>query len=321
MRHRLTPGFTLIELLVVIAIIGILIALLLPAVNAAREAARRTQCANHVKQISLAIHNYASARNHLPPAIDTAIAKLDSNRPRLTSFLVEILPYHEKTTIHNLFNFDYSWTHAVNSQILETPVYDFRCPSANDPEWMFVGGTTGSSATPGQANFSAHYFAVLGAKDTCPSAGPYTVVIREGSDHCTVQVGGLATNGAMYTGSKTRFKDITDGTSKTFLIGESSYDSNGRRAWAVGSIRPGDAWAYSGYNMANLLSSSPRGKVVNGTIEDEGLGNDIGFGSLHNRGAHFGMCDGSVRYVAETVALKILQSYSSRAVGEVEYEF
>jgi prepilin-type N-terminal cleavage/methylation domain-containing protein len=313
-------GFTLVELLVVIAIIGILIALLLPAVQSAREAARRNQCLNKTRQVCLAIHNYANARKKFPPAVDMEPAKLESNRPRLFSFLVAILPYHENTALHKIFNFDYTWNHPINATPLSTPIYEFRCPTAMDPEYMVVGGTTGGAAVWAMSNLAGHYFAVLGAKYNCPSGPPYTMTTRPGSpDHCT-SVGGLATNGVMYTGSATRFKDVTDGTSKTFLVGESSYDSNGRRVWLVGSISPGDAWAYSGYNMAHPLSSSPRNKLIGGAYVAVGLGNDIGFGSLHTGAAHFGLTDGSVRFISENTSLNILKNFASRAGSESKYD-
>jgi prepilin-type N-terminal cleavage/methylation domain-containing protein len=323
--HCRARGFTLVELLVVIAIIGILIALLLPAVQSAREAARRTQCLNKTKQICLAIHNYSSARRRFPSAVDLEGAKLELDssgkpKPRLFGFLVAILPYHENTALHRIFNFDYTWNHPINKVPLETAIYEFRCPTATDPEYMVVGGTTGSSAVWAMSNLAGHYFAVLGAKYNCPSGPPYTMTTRPGNpDHCT-SVGGLATNGVMYTGSRTRFKDVTDGTSKTFLVGESSYDSNGRRVWLVGSISPGDAWAYSGYNMTHPLSSAPRNKLINGSYVAVGLGNDIGFGSLHTGAAHFGMTDGSVRFVSENTSLEILKNLASRAGSETKHD-
>jgi prepilin-type N-terminal cleavage/methylation domain-containing protein len=322
MRQRFCykRGFTLVELLVVIAIIGILIALLLPAVQAAREAARRTQCLNKTKQICLAIHNYANARKRFPSAVDLEQAKLESNKPRLFSFLVAILPYHENTALHKLFNFDYTWNNPINKPPLETPIYEFRCPTASDPEGMYVGGTTGSNATWGESNLAAHYFAVLGAKYDCPSNGIFSVTVRPGfPDHCS-SVGGLATNGVMYAGSTTRFRDVTDGTSKTFLVGESSYESLGRRVWLVGSISPGDAWCYSGYNMTHPLSSAPRNKYINGALVNVGLGNDIGFGSLHTGAAHFGLTDGSVRFVSENTSLQILKNFASRAGSESKHD-
>ena len=310
-------GFTLVELLVVIAIIGVLVALLLPAVQAAREAARRTQCTNKVKQVCLAAHNYADARRRFPSAVDTELAKLDANKPRLFGYLASLLPYHEQAALHELVNYDYAWTHIVNKRPLETPLHEFRCPSALTPEWMWIGGTTGSGSTAAESNLSAHYFAVLGAKRGCPDDDKYSISVRPGSElvHC-VSPGGMATNGVMYVGSRTRFKDVTDGTSKTFLIGESSYDSIGRRVWLAGSISAGDAWAYSGYNMTYSLSSSPRGQVVGNTIVDIGVNNDIGFGSLHPGGAHFGLTDGAVQFISEDIELVVLKQFASRAVGD-----
>ena len=126
-RHQLRPGFTLVELLVVIAIIGVLVALLLPAVQAAREAARRMQCTNNLKQMGLALQNYHSARGHFPPGalIEGACCK----EPSKTGWSLEILPYMENQNLYDLLDPDVTIGHDNNKQLRESEAPGYACPS------------------------------------------------------------------------------------------------------------------------------------------------------------------------------------------------
>ena len=142
----------------------------------------------------------------------------------------------------------------------------------------------------------------MGAKNgsSCPSpVGSPQVVANCGS-------GGYGTSGIMYNKSKTKFKDITDGSSKTFLIGEMSWDIGGTRVWICGSNST--AHCYSGYNLRFPLNSARWLDPNNDNVTITPEHNDISFGSLHPGGCHFGMADGSVRFVSESTDLDVLKA-------------
>ena len=128
MRSR--RGFTLIELMVVIAIIGILIFLLLPAVQQAREAARRSQCKNNLKQLGLALHNYLEANRTFPPGV---IAKTGNLRNAMHSGLTLLLPQIEQRNVSERYNFDLSWRDPANVAAANVPISVFQCPTAGAP--------------------------------------------------------------------------------------------------------------------------------------------------------------------------------------------
>ena len=184
-QHR--QAFTLIELLVVIAIIAVLIALLLPAVQAAREAARRTQCVNNLKQIGLAVHNYHDTRGALPGA------DLVYNGTELSA-LTHLLPMMEQNTLYDSVNFNFKYDDPSNSTAMVARVNTFICPSdAADPHPEFGGQT--------------NYMADMGSWIVWQAAdGPNTAL--------------AAPNGVFYGNSATRFADITDGLANTAIFSE-----------------------------------------------------------------------------------------------------
>ncbi len=180
-------GFTLIELLVVIAIIAVLIALLLPAVQAAREAARRIQCVNNLKQIGVALHNYQESRGVLPGA------DMVFNVTELSA-LTNILPYLEQTVIYNSVNFDFSYQDPTNTTAMYTVVNGFICPSDLPDAVPALGAQT-------------NYMANMGSGIVWQSAiGP--------------NVGMPQPNGVFYANSATSFAAITDGLSNTTFFSE-----------------------------------------------------------------------------------------------------
>ncbi len=215
-------GFTLVELLVVIAIIGILVALLLPAVQAAREAARRTECANRMKQIGLALLNYHDTYKHFPSASDVAGGSQ-------LSWIAQVLPFMEEQNLQDLVDQDQTWNHANNELAEQTPLEQFQCPSvgAELPAFIDVPGANGFVE---QSPLRSSYLGIMGAEYACPLPATirapisgYTVVNCQ-SD---ARVGGYATNGLIFPDSKINLRRVTDGSSNTMIVGEVSWRGSG----------------------------------------------------------------------------------------------
>src|SRR5262245_54323378 len=203
-------AFTLIELLVVIAIIAILVGLLLPAVQKVREAANRSKCANNLKQIGLACHNYESGHRRLPPG------NTDQPDPSIASALVLLLPYLEQANKYNQFDFstniDTSPTNAA-ARTQDVPI--FLCPS--DPS---TGQRSDSGGPPyGRCN----YYANLGINGNWRNANP-------------------ATGGPFYNKSQVRITDITDGTSNTALFAEVKRGVNPQQNRYDATLIPSASW-------------------------------------------------------------------------------
>jgi prepilin-type N-terminal cleavage/methylation domain-containing protein len=209
-------GFTLIELLVVIAIIAILIGLLLPAVQKVREAAARSKCANHLKQLGLALHNVHDANGKFPIGAGTANG---------LSWRVYILPYAEQDALYRLFDFGPgAWNGGANKEGPNKMVYAtnripiYNCPSVPD----VIAANGSSTLADGRRTYTSDYHGVAGPKGTIPNTIlPYQV------DPNPSGQGGFATQGILYRDSKTTFGDIPDGTSNTLMVGEVSVLWNG----------------------------------------------------------------------------------------------
>ena len=309
-RSGLKPltGFTLIELLVVIAIIGVLVGLLLPAVQTAREAARRNACLNNFKQVGLAVHGYHDSYRHFPPGVTGGACGSQipawngaSTQFKGHSFLVLILPFMEETALFArcdlTANFDAApFTTAVNGvSINGTKISSVLCPSQPLSQSL-------SSAQPGA---TTHLYAVLGPRGTNPATGTQY-------SRCQAGAGGWpAMQGVLGVNSSHSFKDVTDGSSSTFLTAELSWDgANVYRPWTRGFSS--DVFSGSGKSLLYSLGSTPFGATSSF--------NSVSFGSNHPQGCHFGMADGSVRFINESVALVTLKSLASRNGGEVVSE-
>ena len=297
LRRNALRGFTLIELLVAIAIIGVLIALILPAVQAAREAARRTLCKNNLKQIGLALHNYHDTVRAFPPGY----ISVDSLNPENTApgwgWGSMLLPYLDQATVFNSCNFDLAVEHLANSTVRATLLEVFMCPT--DPKTGLFDVTDASGAvraTQVATNSYAACFGSGGEIGQTPDAG----------------------NGMFYRNSQIRVRDILDGTNSTFAIGERAAVLTqtpwaGAVAFGVARVTP-DAPVYS-----NAIEEAPVQVLAHTgshTLDDHESDPDDFF-SPHKGGVHFLMGDGSVRFLKSTMDFGVLHALSTRAGSEM----
>lgn len=336
LRSTHKPGFTLVELLVVIAIIGILVALLLPAIQAAREAARRTDCINRMHNMGIAAHNFHDSKRHLPHHGGGKL-KATARTPTPVvdgmsgiSSQAQLLPYMEDAAVANLVDVGAHWRDQDIS-VKRTPLPFFKCPSQNTLEWTDILAS-GQEESP----LRCHYFAIFGAKpDSCGrGTGPdaiatlpdpqntYTIVrcVATGTG-LPNEGGGMATNGVLYVNSDLPFQRITDGLSHTIMYGECSWDAGINMTWLaandnLGTVEDGD-WIFNARNIANGINSFAFPNTW--ALQPQTTVNymDVSLGSKHPGGCNVLMCDGSVSFLSESIELAVLKAMGSRASGEV----
>jgi prepilin-type N-terminal cleavage/methylation domain-containing protein/prepilin-type processing-associated H-X9-DG protein len=338
-------GFTLIELLVVIAIIAVLIALLLPAVQSAREAARRAQCTNNLKQIGLGMHNYYSQQNSLPPGIRGCC---------WGTWQISLLPFVEQSSLFNAWN-SYGndryetaglqpggilrYDNPVNITVTATRVPAFVCPS--DPNASAITYDSGSGNPPYCApnnyvvNFGntisnqTPYYAWNGTKLAFLGA-PFTDIGAPDPD-LAVDAASLVQSGTV------NFSAITDGLSNTMMTSEvligfslsaSQYDSRGDTMWGFAAMFTGlnppntsspDVMQHSNYCVQGY--GNPPCTNITGSMDSTGTYNGLGMvnnvRSKHPGGVNAGMCDGSVRFMKNSINVYIFQGLASSHGGEV----
>jgi prepilin-type N-terminal cleavage/methylation domain-containing protein len=302
--HWARPGFTLVELLVVIAIIGVLVALLLPAIQAAREAARRSQCSNNLKQIGLAILNYESAVGRLPAGSTTDAA--DIGGPYFGTWTVDILPYLEQQALYDLWDKTVDFSHINNRKLRETFLASYLCPSDQDlAELTMPESGPGLSVPWAPGSYRAMSGYSLGEDGNHYWDNPqYLSYPNEMPDW---------RRGAMYSvarepsGSRrlkaVKLKEILDGTSQTLLVGEyhtQTFPSR-RTLWA---------YAYTSYNQSGAI---PQSRILIPDYLRCGAIGGIGdhtckraWGSLHaGNQIQFVYCDGSVRSIEQDIDMNI----------------
>jgi prepilin-type N-terminal cleavage/methylation domain-containing protein len=310
MRRVQRPAFTLIELLVVIAIIGVLIGLLLPAVQKVREAANRMRCKNNLKQIGLALHGYHDAHGVFPPGYASNAPDSDGTGPGWgwASF---VLPNLEQDNLYRLIDFKLPVTHAQHAAVRDASVRFLRCPSdtRQDPiraaDFTNAAGLTGNLA---RSNYVACYgnSPFLGEDATVPS------------DHLVVS--GISGKGMFYRNSQTRIADVTDGLSNTLMVGERSA-LNSMSTWV--GVLPGASWA-SINDVANYggpPSNLPTSLVLGHACRDHppstpnGVAED--FSSNHIQGINVLFGDCSVHSIGTSVNMSAYPFTASIADGLV----
>ncbi len=329
-RSRLKSGFTLIELLVVIAIIAILIALLLPAVQQAREAARRTQCKNNMKQIGLAHHNYLDTHSTFAPGVLYGLASGVDGHSGGTNWRTFMLPFIDQASIYNQLNFNgASWSSRIGTpgccgysggnQILTgiiVPIY--KCPSS---PLDALGNPPGmQSAGFGQLH---DYVGIAGA--TPDPAG-------RTSGHCVSFLHGVACNtGGLIYNEVTRMRDFIDGSSNTMLVAEQSglvgtadrrANYNGGWSGSESGVRIGNASGAEDYYITAVttirynINTKTAGAGADGAYKLNTIVN-----SYHVGGIHALLADGAVRFLSENMSFQTLSNLASKNDGVVLGEF
>ena len=346
-RHR--RGFTLIELLVVIAIIAILIALLLPAVQQAREAARRTQCRNNLKQMGLALYNYESSMSTFPPsrfdpktcigvpyAPGTGDCTANSNTTSYISWTVMVLPYMDQAPLYNQYNANRPWWDNVNNAVVNTQLNVYQCPSTpgsnrTDPAWgpALNGSSVWSAAGDyGSMNeIKSAYYTGNGIPDVSGTAQTQGVLVKP-----------------PYIA---RIRDIIDGTSNTLMVVETAgkpdawvygqkmtaagYSASNSKAKAkitiVGGVNynhDGTGWADPDAGLSldgtTRATADPTGFTIGGRAMINAT-NVSEVYSFHVGGSHVLMADGSVRFLSENIDWILMGALVTRAGGEVVSDF
>jgi len=298
-----SSGFTLVELLVVVAIIGILIALLLPAVQMAREAARRVTCQNNLKQIGLALHEYHEANRVFPPA--------NVGKPKKHSWVPFLLPHLEQENVYAQYRWDVNWSNVANQAAINTYLQVLRCPSAPGGAERIdkIGG--------GKTAATSDY-----APPTCYVSGLTSVgLVKARSSRWGVMGGNKAKGGPMAL--------VLDGTTNTLVIIE---DAGRPVFWTSDGVGPdnnnpgcgnfpvtkgrvrGAGWAdqaipipLHGFTVDGLICHGPC--PINCTNNNEAF-------SFHSGGANAVFADGRVHFVSETIGIEVYASLITRAAHE-----
>ncbi|MEN6493790.1 MAG: DUF1559 domain-containing protein [Thermoguttaceae bacterium] len=293
MKRGREHGFTLVELLVVIAIIGILIALLLPAVQAAREAARRMQCTNQMKQLAISLHNYHDTFLAFPPGGRSAGNQL--------SWAVSILPYIEQKPLYDKFNFSLSG-YGSYAVLALNRIDTFFCPSGKVDRTPYESTTNPATGATEQL-YSIHYYGVMGPKGPIPQFNSTSSTTTPPNYQVYLGAGGhgdYASQGILGRDTTKRMRDIIDGTSNTFLLGELSWNgSDAFRSWVRGCAGAAAASCKNVTNSINLI------KFTGSNF------NDISFGSQHPGGCLFALADGSVMFVQESINMDVYRATAS----------
>ncbi|MCG8585539.1 MAG: DUF1559 domain-containing protein [Pirellulales bacterium] len=306
------------ELLIVMAIIGILVALLLPALSSVREASRKTKCANNLKQLALALQSYESAHGNFPPGGDTTSE---------LAWTVYILPQIGQQNLFDQFSFGSGSYYDIPGRLTPalTAVPTLLCPSASEQrsnlsrQGTALCTTCGNERVPhdtsypwddtGEDVYTTHYVGIMGPVGNNAATGEDYAFDNIGTH------GGFSTAGVLYHDSAVRTAHIRDGMSNTYAIGEVSWDGYRKyRAWHRGASTPSGS-VKSAMGAAKNLTDPINANLDYLNGQDF---NDGSFGSNHIGGAQFARCDGSVHFVSQNVDFDVYLATASRDGNEEE---
>ena len=290
-RTRGRPAFSLIELAVLVAVLAVLIGLLLPAVQKARGAAARVSCADNLRQIGRAIHDYADAN-------DGQLPYGHRNKSPLVGWATLLLPYLGQEETYKQYRFDLDWYDPAQREVVARPLKVMQCPAAPDPDRTITGTAGGVAFTVPPADYAA----VSGITvDVVPAVFPPN----------------YPRYGAMPVDETLRFIDILDGASNTLLVAESA----GRpQVWlagkATGNVPPNDKSTWSAWNGNFIRGYSRDGKVMPGPC-GVNCSNDNALYGFHPGGAYGLLADGSVHFLHQSTDVYVIYALATRAGGEV----
>ena len=298
----------------VIAIIGVLVALLLPAVQAAREASRRSSCQNNLKQLGIALHNFHDTYKKLPPGCEEDVLPRpnpagNSTMIRGTSWIVHTLPFIEQQPLYDKYDFTKAYNDVINALVGEQKIEGIYCPSGPDASRYLDTNTNLTRCV------TTHYYGIMG-----PSLAANPSLQTVNGTACSWTVGNAnmngewsahgmlsqyrETTGSVSTNRRIRLADVIDGTSNTLMVGEISLVPNPStlnqyRTW----IRGNNGGSGATKNVSNVINVV----FYNGSTNF----NNLSFGSEHPGGCNFLLGDASVRFIAQTIDFPMYQGLAS----------